>query len=148
MIEVIPFQITDMKYILARQPEHLQYLKDIITDVALEFHSKSPYAFSLRRKVDGMPVACAGLTMYWPTRAEAWTLFAPNLTRELFYIQRAVKRFLDICPVKRIEAAIDMEREESHRWIKSLGFALESPRLKCFRADGGDVSMYVRIRED
>ncbi len=148
MIEVIQFRKEDCRKLLREQPSYLSYLNTLITDEIMEQHEKNQFSFSIIRKSDGKPLACAGVHVYWQGRGEAWTIFARELKSELVLVHRAIKRYLEVCPVKRIEAAVDFEHSVSHRWIKSLGFTLESPRLRAFRADGGDVSMYVRIRED
>lgn len=148
MIEVIPFQKEDCKKLLAEQPEYLSYLSRMLTEEFMDAHAKSPYSFSIRRVEDKKPLAVAGITMFWPGRGEAWTIFASDLKRELVLVHREIKRYLDRVPVKRIEAAIDYDQPVSHRWIKSLGFKLESLRLVGYRPDGGDASMYVLIKGD
>lgn len=148
MIKVIPFRREDCKKLLEEQPSYLSYLNVLITESVMDAHEKNPFSFSIVRASDDTPLACAGVFVYWPGRGEAWTIFAKDLKRELVLVHKVIKRYLEICPVKRIEAAIDVEQEVSHRWIKTLGFTLESPRLRAFRPDGGDASMYIRIRED
>lgn len=89
---------------------------------------------------------CAGVVEYWPGRGEAWAILDQALKTDFLKVHNAVKRFLDICPLKRIEATVDFEFEAGHRWVELLGFRLEAERMQSYRMDGGDASLYARVR--
>lgn len=95
---------------------------------------------------DGKVVACAGVLPYWEDRGLAWAYLSEDAGAHFVAIHKAVKRYLDVAPFKRIEAAVDVNFEAGHRWIKQLGFELEAPVMKAFRPDGGDASLYARVR--
>lgn len=96
--------------------------------------------------VDGKPVVCAGVLPYWEGRGLAWAYLGEDAGSHMAAIHKAVKRYLEVAPFDRIEAAVDVEFEAGHRWIKMLGFELEAPRMAKFRADGGAASLYARIK--
>lgn len=97
---------------------------------------------------DGKILFCAGLVEYWAGRAEAWAIFDKKICKPYFLqIHHAVKRFLNISSTRRIEAAVDIGFKEGHRWALALGFKLDAPLLVAYRPDGGDCSLYSRVKE-
>lgn len=95
---------------------------------------------------DGAPIACAGVIEVGPGRAMAWSYLGAVVGREFLLVHRAVNRFLDLAPYRRIEATTDAEFEEGHRWLKLLGFECEAPRMKAYTIDGRDAALYARVR--
>ena len=96
--------------------------------------------------LDGDTVlGCAGILPLWESRAEAWALFGGDLKRHFVQIHRATLRFLDACPIRRIEATCDAGFCDAKRWIELLGFAYEGP-LRAYTPDGRDALRYARIR--
>lgn len=91
-------------------------------------------------------VACAGVVEHWPGRGEAWAYLDRDCRRHFLAITNAVRRFLDVCPLRRVEAVVDVEFPAGHRWVRALGFALEAPRMAAYRPDGGDCALYARVR--
>lgn len=94
---------------------------------------------------DDRPVCCAGVVEYWPGRGEAWAFLADDCGREMRAVTAAVRRFLDVCPIRRVEAAVDVDFEPGHRWCRLLGFALEAPRMRAYLPNGGDCALYARV---
>lgn len=143
MIEIVSF-----KY------EHLGMMKEQVATMATfpkinEVHGRTlqTSGFSYTMMGGGEVLGCAGVLPYWPGRGEAWTILSGDCGKYFISMHKAVKRFLDICPFKRVEATVDCYFEEGHRWIKMLGFELEAPRMRKYTEDGGDYSLYSRIRE-
>ena len=97
-------------------------------------------------EVDGRIVVCSGIVPIWMGRAMAWAYLAPDAGQHFLAIHREVKRFLDNCYLQRIEATVDIDFEQGHRWMKLLGFKLEAPCMRAYRPDGGNCSLYARIR--
>ena len=91
-------------------------------------------------------IGCAGIVMIG-LHGTAWAMLAHDAGRFFIAIHRAVKRGLDSCPARRIEMHVDVNFEEGHRWARLLGFQQEAPRLRAWLPDGGDVSLYARVRE-
>jgi hypothetical protein len=143
MIEVLKFKAEHMAYM--KEQQATAYLKTYTTpeqDKLLE----NTLAHTIVSRETKRVLMCAGVVEYWPGRGEAWAIFDEKCKSEFIYIHGAVKKFLEICPVKRIEAAVDIGFEAGHRWVKALGFELEAPLLKSYRpVNGGDVSLYARV---
>ena len=77
----------------------------------------------------------------------AWAYISNAAAKERFLsVHRAVSRFLDMCYLQRIEMTVDCEFEEGHRWARMLGFNMEAERMVAYRPDGGDCSLYARVR--
>lgn len=96
--------------------------------------------------LDGERVlVCAGVLEMWEGRAAVWAMLGKNLGNKFIGVHRATKDFLDTCRYRRIEATVDVGHEEGERWIKMLGFQLETPNMKLYLPNGGDAAMYVRL---
>jgi hypothetical protein len=107
--------------------------------------ARTPMAYSIQ--VDGRVIACAGVVEYWKNRGEAWAFVDRKCKREFLALHHIVRDFLDHCPVRRIEAAVSTTFSAGHRWVRALGFELEAPILRAYGPDGGDCSLYARVRD-
>ena len=96
---------------------------------------------------DGEPLGCAGAIEHWGGRWEVWSYLSEGLTPKTFIqIHYAAKRFFEVFEGRRLEAYVNCDFDNGHRWIKALGFELEHPRLRKYWPDGQDAALYVRIR--
>lgn len=143
MIEVSKFKAEDVKAI-NKQPldaeEH-----DCLTDRHFELveqHHKETYTL----RINGRIVACFGLVPYWEGRAEAWAIIDKDCKHEFVALFKTMKRMIHDSPVPRIEATINKNFREGHRWIKLLGFELEAPTMKKYGVKGHDYSLYARVK--
>ena len=93
----------------------------------------------------GRVVAAAGLAKQWEGRAIAWSLLAPDIGHHFIEIHRAVKRALEVYPIRRIEAHVDPHFESAVRWITLLGFKRECT-MTAFTPMGDDCDLYVRVQ--
>lgn len=92
-------------------------------------------------------IACGGVMEIWEGRGTAWALLACDLGGDnMRRVHYAAKRYFDSSPLRRIEATCDVDFREGHRWLSLLGFTLETRVMCNYRPDGGDESMYVRLR--
>lgn len=130
---------------LLNQP-HLAYLGPYLKGDPSEALAQHRYAYT--GLLDGEVLFCAGLMEYWENRAEAWAVLKEDLGANFIAVHNMVKRFLEIIPHRRIEAIVDFNFEEGHRWVRALGFKREAPLLKHYRPDGGDCTLYVKLREN
>lgn len=141
MIKVEKFSVWHMNHILATKPEF--YLNHFLTLADMEFIEENNLAYTAVK--NGVPVACCGITMRYPHRAEAWAVIGLLEKIDSLSFIRAIRRFLDIIPVKRIEATLADDVPNRKKWIRLLGFQYEA-RLKCFDIEAKDVDMYVRLK--
>ncbi len=127
-----------------KDQEGQEYVREFITPDHVKVLEKDKYAFTIlvKEKI----VCCAGVIEYWPGRGVGWAFLQRDCRNAFYYIHKAAKRFLDNCPIKRIEATVDHGFKKGHRWVRALGFELEAPHLKAYMPDGGDSSLYARVR--
>lgn len=93
-------------------------------------------------------IACGGLLPVWPnntTRAMAWMLLANDLGPNFTFIHRAVLKVLNDSPFDRVEAHIDPKFPPAERWIRMLGFRIETPWKPFFFPDGSAAQEWIRI---
>lgn len=112
-----------------------------ITDEQARALEMTSFAYSVF--VDGKLELCGGVTEYWANRGEAWAVLDPNCKAHFLALHHRVKRFLEICPIGRIEAGVELGFEAGHRWVKALGFRLEAPKMEAFFPDGKDAALYA-----
>jgi RimJ/RimL family protein N-acetyltransferase len=97
--------------------------------------------------INGEVVGCCGIVMIHDHRAMAWGAIRSTFTRHFIKAHRAVHRFLwEECEVPRVEAIVDVEYEQGHRWVQALGFVQEGPALPYYLPGGRDGVLYARIR--
>ena len=138
---VVPFTADHMAKI-ERQDAQLAIGRYLTPEHALALQQHPSFT-----ALDGDRVlACSGVIEVWPGRAIAWAVIAGDLKSKFIGVHKAVSRFLAMAPYSRIEADVDVDFAEGHRWMEKLGFQLECPRMKKFRPDGGDSALYVRIK--
>ena len=95
--------------------------------------------------IDGKPVACAGIVEQWKGRGLAWALLSLESGQHFIRVTRAVRRALDLSPLRRVEAHVDVNFAAAVRWAEMLGFKAESV-MESFTPEGNAAFMYVRIR--
>lgn len=139
------------------KPEHIDRMREqgIQPSQAMDMLGKNPeYAAELAKAgiacsaVEGdRIIICSGVVTLWEGRGLAWALFPGDLGALFIGAHRAVKRFLDDCKLRRIEADIRTDFEPAHRWIKMLGFQRECTR-RAYCPLGNDYDLYARVRTD
>jgi hypothetical protein len=95
---------------------------------------------------DNRVVAVGGVIKLWDNRGLAWTFIDCRAGDCFWKLHKIVKKALDAAPYRRIEAETPCEFGPGHRWLKMLGFKLEAERMRAFRVDGGDSSLYARVK--
>lgn len=139
----------------------------ILPFTAEHFHAMKPQAAQMRAKPlwgdaqlrgleqlpsytvmnSGQVLMLFGHVAFHDQRALVWSILSEDAGGHMISVHRIGQRFVDSLPYRRIEMEVDCEFEQAHRWARMLGFSLEVPRLRCHREDGGDTSIYARIRQ-
>jgi hypothetical protein len=141
-MRIIPFKQHHLEIIELQESQ--AYLSSWVTPdaaKALEAH------ISFTGIADDKVVGCAGMikrSEYWGT---VWAYLSKDSGKHFVSIHRAVRKLIEGSMLKRIDATVDFEFEAGHRWLKLLGFEMEAERMRCYRPDGGDSSLYARIRQ-
>ena len=139
MIEAVEYRPEHL-LALALQPAQ-QWLGMYATQANAEALARSTRAIAV---VDGKRVlGVAGVETYWTGRGMAWAFLAGDLRKDFVAGHRIAKQFLDSFSDMRIEAFVECDFEQGHRWMKLLGFELETPVAKRYQ-NGRDCSIYVR----
>lgn len=121
------------------------HLRAFVTKEHVEAMVESPHSYTA--KSDGQVLACGGVKEYWPGRGEAWVVLSGSAGKELVAIHKATEALLASCGIKRIEATVDRNFQQGHRWVKLLGFKLEANRMVAYFPNGNDGSLYARVAE-
>lgn len=140
--KTVPFKAEHLKELL--KEDAVAYLRPYFNEELMINMESNQYIHSI--ELGGKVVFCGGVSMYWPGRGEAWAFFDSTCRKNFVPVFRIVREWIHNCPVRRLEAAVDVGSVEAHRWVQLLGFVLEAPFLKSFRPDGGDVSLYARVK--
>lgn len=97
--------------------------------------------------LDGAPLACCGAVELEPHRAMVWSFISARADSSLFRAMHTwAKKFLEGLPFKRLEAAVDVDFEAGHRWVRALGFVKEAERMRGYRLNGQDCALYALVR--
>ena len=138
---IIPYRAKHMEQIIAQESQ--QFLGKWIQPGQSKT-LENEYTFT--GIYEGRVLICAGLLPAWSNRAIGWAYLDIEARRHMTFITKSIMRFLEICPFDRVETAVDCDFKEGNRWARMLGFDLEASCMKKFRVDGGDCSLYARIR--
>jgi RimJ/RimL family protein N-acetyltransferase len=69
-----------------------------------------------------------------------------NAKDHMLRIQRIGKKITDEYPIQRIEAAVECDFKQGHRFMRLIGFTLEAERMKGFSENGGDCALYAKVK--
>jgi len=111
-----------------------------------------PYTLSLMEQSsnvvtvfhDGFPIAVGGTLQLWPGRHMAFCAIPQYAGRHMTAITRIARALMAAAP-GRIEASVLVDFAAGHRWMKLLGFKVETPRMELYDPNGRDHTGYVRI---
>jgi hypothetical protein len=102
---------------------------------------------SFTAMVGGKVIACAGTVEIWTDRAVAWALISKDAGRNMVGLHKAVAGYFSAAKYKRIEAWVDEGFEPGMRWLRLLGFTLETPTpMRGFRPDGGSCFLFSKVK--
>lgn len=92
-------------------------------------------------------IGCGGVIDRGGGRGEAWALLAQDAGAGMLAATRAVRRYLQTAPFRRIEAVTAVDFEPAARWTRLLGFEREG-RMRAFCEGGGDADRWAIITEE
>ena len=141
MIDVIPFKAEHF-WAIDVQPAQA-YVRDIAPpDQVDALETYDSYTIISGDKL----LCCFGFVEVHPTRAIMWGYLSAKCGPYMTPLTRIARRLIAALPHKRVEIEVDCEFEQGHRWARIMGFELEVERLRCWRQDGGDSSLYAVVR--
>jgi hypothetical protein len=86
---------------------------------------------------------CGGIVKLSEHRGECWALLSPDCGRHMLWLTRAVKRFIEIYPWRRLEASVEEQFGAGCKWVEMLGFKFEG-RMANYGVDGETHLRYAR----
>lgn len=95
----------------------------------------------------GRVVGCGGVIDRGEGRGEAWALLAQDAGTTMLAATRAVRRYFETAPFRRIEAVTAVNFLPAARWARLLGFQREG-RMRAFCDGGGDADRWAIIKEE
>lgn len=95
---------------------------------------------------DGTVLACAGVVQMTEGRGVAWAYMSQNIGHKMTHVTRAVRRYLKLSPLWRIEMHVDCDFDSGHRWARMLGFKMECERMRAFTPDKRDCALYAMVK--
>lgn len=142
-INVVPFlaahwgRVDEQPGLLAFEPSPDQ----------LKVYESAPWAITIFAGYRA--IFCGGVVPLWPNRGEAWARLAKNCVQEFAGLHRVVRRVLfETCTLRRIEAVVECDFPQGHRWMELLGFKQEAQRMVAYYPDGRDCALYALVREE
>lgn len=140
-MDVVPFEVEHLETIML-QPAQQHFFSYFDPAYSHALKLSGPAFTGIH---EGRVLGCAGLVKQWENRAIAWALLSGDIGNEFVRIHRAVHRFLELTSFDRVEAHVDADFEQGHRWIHMLGFKQEG-YMKQFNPNGGDAVLYARLK--
>ena len=134
-------------------PDHLkalqlqpaqQWMREMVDDPSYAANLQQGRALTV---LDGdLPLAVFALFTIWPGRAYLCALISAAAGASFLRFHRIALGLLETCGVRRVEATVDGDFQAGHRWLRLLGFSLETPNgMPGYRPDGGTNYLYARL---
>lgn len=131
-------------------PEHLsairfqEHQKLAISALELPYLAQlSGFGPTLTALADGHVIACAGIATPGFGIGTLWAVVSQDAGPHFIRLDRAVRRFLDIPKLRRIEASSEVNFDQGCRWLELLGFQSEGVMVK-YGPNGEDHMRYAR----
>jgi len=140
-MDVVPFEVEHLETIML-QPAQQHFFSYFDPAYGEALKLSGPAFTGIH---EGRVLGCAGLVKQWENRAIAWSLLSSDIGNEFVRIHKAVYRFLELTDFDRVEAHVDANFDQGHRWIRMLGFEKEG-YMKRFNPNGGDAVLYARLK--
>lgn len=144
-MQILPFELVHLRQ-LHLQPAQA-WMQPFVD--APEYGAQLLRCDSYTAMHNDAPVAIGGLVTVWPGRAHLSALISDQFGHKAAFalLHREVLRRLNASPIARIEATVDDRFEAGHRWMRLLGFQLETPDgMRGYMPDGRTSYLYARIK--
>lgn len=143
-LTVEPFRTHHVPLLIAQGVQDAQVRQ--VSHVPASYASVAkPPGLSMTVRDGDSIVLCGGILPAGPQYGVLWAVLAAGAGRHMVFLHRATQRFIDLEPLRRLEASVETGFPAGCRWLEMLGFAYEGP-LAAFGANGEDHVRYARIR--
>lgn len=127
------------------EPDDMTKSQHLLTPELAEEIASGPYAFSFWNQ-QGILVACAGVRVSAPGRAEAWAIFSTHVKRDMVSVWRAIRDFIRVVDLRRIEATSPVGFPQGHAFLHACGFQPEGI-MKSLYQRGVDHILYSVVKD-
>lgn len=140
---VEPFRAQHLQTLIAQgvQSSQLREISHASTFGGVE----CPLGTSLTARDGNRIILCGGMIPTAPHMGILWAALSADAGQRMLWLHRATLRFLDIKPLRRIEATVEDGFSAGCRWLELLGFEYEG-RMRGYGLDGETHLRYGRIR--
>ena len=124
--------------------------EETMRDMLMAYGDHEPSGPAWTAIWEGRIVGSGGFVeVYGPnsSRATAWAVMVPMSGPAIRAVKRAIMQKIWDAPYRRIEADVDYEFASARRWVRSLGFKLETNYKEAWTPDGRAVAEYVIIKD-
>lgn len=143
MVTIVPFRAEHLSRIKVQAAQAAEV--ELIGPEQARAMEMSSEAFSLL--ANGEVKMCAGLTVSPEGRGNSWAVFGADAGPYLLRAARFAKKWFEASGLRRIEAIMLGGFTAGERWIKLLGFELETPNgMKAFGPNGETYYLYARVK--
>ncbi|CAB5144918.1 hypothetical protein UFOVP147_39 [uncultured Caudovirales phage] len=140
-MQIVPFKV---EHFWALDVQDAQASEKLYVKPAYLEALQYQYSFTI---LDGdEPMACLGCVELFPNRGAVWAYISRHAARKFKIVHRLAQRIIEDVPHKRLETEVDYTFREGHVWMRRLGFSIEAERMRCARPDGGDATLYVKVK--
>ena len=112
-------------------------------DLDIEPLAKMGVVWTIEHNNDVLCVC--GLSPQWTNRAVAWAVLSETAGKYFIKLHRIIRKLFNSVDYRRIEATVDIDFKQGHRWMRMLGFEPEG-YMKAYTPTGGDQILYARVR--
>lgn len=142
MITVEPFRAHHLEGFVPQPAQCAEFAE--VTPETARAHEMAGVGRSIL--ADGELVACAVLAPLGDGRGVLWALVGAKAGPYMLRAKRIAEQMMRESGLRRIEAVVLTGFSAGHRWLKMLGFELETPNgMKAFGKNGENFSLYSRI---
>lgn len=110
--------------------------------IAETIKSGNHYSFFTGRNILG----CIGFSPISEWRCIGWALLQKGSPKDFIMVHRATKQLILTQPWLRIEVYVDPAFKQGIRWVRLLGFTLETPYKPFYLPDGSGASEWIFIK--
>jgi hypothetical protein len=90
---------------------------------------------------------CGGILPTAPKMGVLWAVLSERAGGRMVWLHRAVQRFIELEPLRRLEATVEEGFPAGCRWLELLGFEHEGP-MPGYGTNGETHIRYGKVRKD
>lgn len=143
---VEPFRCFHLQLLIAQGVQSSQIQQ--VSHVPASYASVDrPPGISMTARDGDRIVLCGGILPTAPGMGVLWAVLSAKAGGHMVWLHRATRRFLEIEPLRRLEATVEEGFPQGCRWLELLGFKHEGP-MPGYGLNGETHIRYGKVRKD